>query len=512
MGFLSDIRGRVSTQPLDGQPGAGRFPLLRYFIGASVLIIGVVTALSAFLFVRVAEANFTDQIERRSAQEVVHFGAIFYRTVWFPSQEQRSAEGLEGIDQGLMQQFADGTSFGLNIVQVNVLDADGVTRFSTDPATVGAVGLQGEAYTDVVEHGVPFSTVQRDESIRVIDGSEHQIDILNTYGPLFNVNPEASEEGNLVGVLQIVQDVTSDLSTARSDSLRNAILGSVLMALVLFTLLLLIVFRADRNIGRSHRQLLKQQSELEAAHAHNVQAAKLAAVGELVAGVAHELNNPLSGIWGLARLLQDEELDARAREEVTMIHNEAERSVRIVRNLLSFARNSTDGMTYTSINDAVQAAVDIWKHQLEMSNIELVPELAPDLPNTMADAHEVQQLALNLIVNAEQAMEDAQGGGRLLVKTERAGAVIRLIVSDNGPGISKEVQEKLFDPFFTTKDVGKGTGLGLSICYGIVQSHGGTIRVESEPSYGATFVVELPIVAERAASPEGQAVESGTLE
>lgn len=499
---------RNSNQPLGGTPEAARFPLLQYFISASVVIIGVVTVLSAFLFVRVAETNFTEQIESRSAQEVVHFGAIFYKTVWVPSQEQRPSMDLGGIDQSLLQPFADSTSFGLNIVQINVLDADGTTLFSTDPSRVGTIGLQGDAYTSVVERGVPSSAVQRDENVRIIDGSENRIDTLNTYGPLFDVSPETSEEGNLVGVLQIVQDISGDLSAARSESLRTAVLGSILMALMLFTLLLLIVFRADRNIARSHRQLLRQQQELEAAQTQNVQAAKLSAVGQLVAGVAHELNNPLSGIWGLSRLLQDEELDPTVREEVVMIHKEAERSVRIVRNLLSFARNSSDGMTYTSINDAVQAAVDIWKHQLELSNIELAPELAKGLPYTMADAHEVQQIALNLIVNAEQAMGDAQGGGRLLVKTELAGPAIRLIVSDSGPGISKENQQKLFDPFFTTKDVGKGTGLGLSICYGIVQSHGGSIRVESEPPYGATFIVELPIVPEGSPPQAGQEVES----
>jgi two-component system NtrC family sensor kinase len=137
---------------------------------------------------------------------------------------------------------------------------------------------------------------------------------------------------------------------------------------------------------------------------------------------------------------------------------------------------------------------------LKVTNIEVVTELAPDLPKTMADVHQVQQVFVNLITNAEQAMTGAHGGGTLKLKTERTDGAIRVSVADDGPGVRQEDLKRIFDPFFTTKEVGKGTGLGLSICYGIVREHGGRISARNNPDRGATFTVELPIVSENEAS------------
>jgi len=138
-----------------------------------------------------------------------------------------------------------------------------------------------------------------------------------------------------------------------------------------------------------------------------------------------------------------------------------------------------------------------------VNNVEIVKDLGPHLPNTMADFHQMQQVFVNVVTNAEQAMTQEHGGGRLVVKTERTGDTIRVSFADDGPGMSGEVLRSVFDPFFTTKEVGKGTGLGLSICYGIVQEHGGRLYAESEPGGGATFVVEIPIVAEIVRPREG---------
>ena len=252
--------------------------------------------------------------------------------------------------------------------------------------------------------------------------------------------------------------------------------------------------KADEALRESEKKAVEALEELKIAQHSLVQAEKLSSVGQLVSGVAHELNNPLAGIRSLSRLVMRRDLDETLKKELAMIHEEAERSVRIVQNLLSFARRHEGAKVYTSINTAIEATLELRRYELRVNNVELEVHLEPTLPPTMADVHEIQQVALNLIVNAEQAMLEAHGEGRLLVKTEQVGSMIRFVVSDNGPGISKENLGKLFDPFFTTKDVGKGTGLGLSICYGIVQEHGGRIWAESEPPNGATFFVELPIV------------------
>ena len=272
--------------------------------------------------------------------------------------------------------------------------------------------------------------------------------------------------------------------------------------LVLYGGLVSIVWSGWRTIQRqqgvlteTNESLWKANEELKAAHSQTIESAKLAAVGQLISGVAHELNNPLTSMWGLAQLTAERDLDEPTKGEVEMILMEAERSLRIVQNLLSFARPSEGLKMDTSINNAVSDALELRRYELEVSDIELIEDLSPDLPLTYADPHGIQQVVLNLIINAEQSMLTANGGGRLLVKTEQVEDMIRLEVTDNGPGIPLENLEVIFDPFFTTKDVGKGTGLGLSICYGTIQQHGGRIRVRSELGEGATFIVELPIIS-----------------
>ena len=212
-----------------------------------------------------------------------------------------------------------------------------------------------------------------------------------------------------------------------------------------------------------------------------------------MAGVAHELNNPLYSVVGLSHLIMQKELDETLRAELKMVHAQAERCVRIVQNLLSFARRKKPEKGYISINEAIEATLRLRSNDLRLNGIDLQVDLQSGLPRIFADDSEIQQVVLNLIINAEQAMLEADGGGTLLVKTEGQGGLVRIIVRDDGPGISKEATDQIFDPFFTTKEVGKGTGLGLSICYGIIQDHGGVIRVESDSPHGATFIVELPV-------------------
>ena len=262
--------------------------------------------------------------------------------------------------------------------------------------------------------------------------------------------------------------------------------------------------QAEETLRESEKKAIKALEELKEAQRTLVRAEKLSSLGQLVAGVAHELNNPLYSVWGLSELVMKRDLTETLRRELGMIHAEAERCVKIVRNLLSFARPSRAGKLYMPVNPAIVAALEMRRYELEVNNIELDVNLQPDLPLIMGDAQEVQQVALNLIVNAEQSMIKAHDGGKLLIRTEHAGPMVRFVVRDSGPGISKEDLDQIFDPFFTTKEVGKGTGLGLSICYSIIQEHGGTIRAESEPPDGATFIVELPIVSHTA---EGESKE-----
>ncbi len=226
-----------------------------------------------------------------------------------------------------------------------------------------------------------------------------------------------------------------------------------------------------------------------------LQQEKLVAVGQLVSGVAHELNNPLAGVMAFAQLLlaSPAALDDDGREAVETIYHEAKRAAKIVSNLLTFARQQPAERGAVRLNDIVTDTLELRRYALRTVGVALDVSLDPALPTTWADASQLQQVVLNLIVNAEHAMASADRP-RLSIRTELAdgGNTIVLAITDNGTGIAAEQVDRIFNPFFTTKPVGQGTGLGLSISDGIAREHGGRIRVESTFGAGATFLLELP--------------------
>ncbi|MBI3040931.1 MAG: PAS domain S-box protein [Chloroflexi bacterium] len=223
---------------------------------------------------------------------------------------------------------------------------------------------------------------------------------------------------------------------------------------------------------------------------------RLAAIGELAAGVAHEINNPLTGVIGFSqRLLRKSSLKS-VRRDLKRIHSEARRAARVVENLLVFARRHQPKKEYSDINDILEKTLELRTYDLKTRNIELEVNLAPDLPRIMADFQQIEQVFLNIILNAEQAVTAMRGGGKLSIKTERAKGCVRISFADDGPGITVEDLDKLFNPFFTTRGDRGGTGLGLSICHGIVTEHNGRIYARSRAGKGATFFVELPLATE----------------
>ena len=231
-----------------------------------------------------------------------------------------------------------------------------------------------------------------------------------------------------------------------------------------------------------------------------IQSEKLSAIGQLITGVTHELNNPLTAVMGYSQLLQmNEGVNAEVRRDLNKIYAQAQRAAKIVQNLLLFARQEKAARQFLDVNDVLERTIELRSYQLRVQNIEVIQELDDRLLGVMGDPYRLQQVFLNLIKNAEDAMTDHRGSGRLVISSELAGGTIRCKFTDDGPGISPTVKQHLFEPFFTTKEIGKGTGLGLSICFGIVSQHGGQIEVESRPGEGATFVVELPVAKERPA-------------
>ncbi len=228
------------------------------------------------------------------------------------------------------------------------------------------------------------------------------------------------------------------------------------------------------------------------------QSEKMASVGQLVSGVAHELNNPLTGILGFAQLLLARDLDAESRRYVETIAGEAERASKIVQNLLSFARRRRPEKTLVNLNTLVERVLELREYELRVHDIEVNRDYAPDLPPCFADPHQIQQVLLNVLINAEQAVKGVRGPRRIAVRTTSAAGWVRVTVQDSGPGIAPDHLRRVFDPFFTTKPVGEGTGLGLTISYGIVEEHHGRISVDSRLGEGATVTVELPAAQEGA--------------
>ncbi len=252
------------------------------------------------------------------------------------------------------------------------------------------------------------------------------------------------EQGRVVGVLGVVRDVTEE--------------------------------------QRLTEQLLQQE--------------KLAAIGQLVSGVAHELNNPLAGVMAFSQLLLSTPgTDPDLKSALETIHAESKRAARIVTNLLTFARQHPPERRDADLNQLLLDTLELRRFALRVQQIEVDVDLDESLPPTWADGYQLQQVFLNVLANAEQALDGWEGTRRITLRTERRGGMLVTTISDTGPGVPPQLADRIFNPFYTTKPVGQGTGLGLSISHGIVHEHGGRIELRASEGGGATFVIELPLTA-----------------
>ena len=248
------------------------------------------------------------------------------------------------------------------------------------------------------------------------------------------------------------------------------------------------------SFNRMAGELDQRDKALKEAEAQLVQSEKMAAFGLLGAGIAHEAKNPLAGILGCAQLsLRKAEAGSPIHANLQLIEKETKRCKTIIENLLKFARQEKTTFEPTDVNVPLLDAMSIVRHQLELNRVKLQDDLGSSLPRIKGSANQLQQVFMNLLINAQQAM-GAEGGSVTVSSRDVDGEKVEVRVADTGPGIPKEIQWRIFDPFFTTKPNGKGTGLGLSVTYGIVKDHGGEIALESEVGSGATFIITLPAI------------------
>jgi len=278
-------------------------------------------------------------------------------------------------------------------------------------------------------------------------------------------------------------------------------IGNQIAATIDKSLLLDKTREAYETLRRTQEQLL--QSE------------KMAAVGQLISGVAHELNNPLTAILGYSQLLKTEKVsEARGRGYLEKLHKQAQRTHHIVQNLLSFARQHKPERAPVQLNQILEDTLVLREYDMKLNNIVVHRHFDSQLPLTGGDFHQLQQVFLNILNNAVDAILEMGGPGEIWISTQAVGNRLRVELTDSGPGVHNP--HRIFDPFYTTKPVGKGTGLGLSICYGIVKEHGGEIQVRNSPPRGATFTITLPLLvvsssASRMDTPRAASVASGTI-
>jgi two-component system NtrC family sensor kinase len=221
--------------------------------------------------------------------------------------------------------------------------------------------------------------------------------------------------------------------------------------------------------------------------------ARLASIGELAAGVAHEVNNPLTSVLGYSEMVLRSSIPDEYRKDIQTISDETQRAAKIVQNLLFFARKSGTEKQYIDLNSIVNRALEMKTYDFKVSNISVNSELSPKILKTMVDEHQLVQVLLNILTNAEQAIHEAGRAGHIDVRTRELDNRLEITIKDDGPGMPPEVLSKIFEPFFTTKEVGRGTGLGLSISYGIVKQHGGDVWVENSAAKGTKFHINLPV-------------------
>ena len=239
--------------------------------------------------------------------------------------------------------------------------------------------------------------------------------------------------------------------------------------------------------------IIEDHTETRRLQEHLIQSEKLSAIGQLIAGVAHELNNPLASVLGFADyLVESGDVPAHLAEPLRVIQQEAQRAAVIVKNLLTFARRQDQDRRQLALGTVLDRTIALLKNQLLGLHVDIELSVDPDLPEIDGSLNQLQQVFLNLANNAAQAIASTGRPGSVLVHARRRLDGVAVDVTDDGPGIPEELHQKVFEPFFTTKPQGEGTGLGLSICLGIVKEHGGRISLQSLPGHGATFTVELP--------------------
>jgi signal transduction histidine kinase/CheY-like chemotaxis protein len=338
-----------------------------------------------------------------------------------------------------------------------------------------------------VEHSIAGQVVKTGQPILQSTQDEETLKVKTGYLVKSLVNVPLKAKDEVIGVLTVNNKVSSKPFTDNDVHLLSALADYATIAIVNAQL-----YEETKRWSKELEQKVEERTqELRATQEQLLQSEKLASIGQLAAGVAHEINNPMGVILGFTQgILKTLPEDNPLRKPLTNVEKESLRCKRIIQNLLDFARHSEPTPHLTNINELIDASCELVEHQISLQNVKLVKDYDPALPSIMADPNQLQQVFINIMLNAYQAMPD---GGTLHITTRTVSSELQVMFADTGPGIPEENLQHIFDPFFTTKEVGEGTGLGLSVSYGIVKAHGGDIEVDSQMGKGTTLIIKLPL-------------------
>lgn len=504
---------------------------------AGIVLLGTMT-----LFAYLNISSLKEMCLQEAIKDADNLGDTILRTTHYQMMEN---------DRERVYKMIEEVSGQKGVENIRLLDKDGIINFSTAKNEIGTrVDSNAEGCNGCHVAKTPLMNAPSFARSRIFSNADGE-EILGVTKEINNqescYTAEChfhSKEASLLGVLDVhvtLADMQQKVTSSRNEIIFFTITLLTTLSLCLFGLIQKLINRPvtnlleqteklkygqldsrisevrndelgelafafndmTENLQKAHEELKdwgftleekveERTHEIEQMQSQLIQSAKLASLGELVAGIAHEINNPLTGILMFSTLvLKDPKLNESLKPNMETIQGETKRCAKIVQNLLDFSRHTTPEKARCLLEPIIENTLKVTATRNRFGNIHIIKNYAEDMPEIQVDAGQLEQVFMNLILNAGQAMPD---GGSLTITTQRFEKDrIQIELKDTGSGIPQEIKDKIFDPFFTTKDRSRGTGLGLSISYGIIKNHGGDIEVDSSPEEGTTFTITLPV-------------------
>ncbi|GBC63269.1 two-component sensor histidine kinase [Desulfonema ishimotonii] len=460
------------------------FRLVKYFTFASLIVIFIGTIVLSFLNIHWARTlQFKKSqdyalllIENLNHQVYTQFQIpVYYIFGKIQLRNRRQFELMDKIVRNTLHSFKIDT---VNLYDVN----DNIISYSFEPSLVGQRDLGGEGYRNAVLGQSTSRLVQKGNFWETLLGRPHEIKVI-TFAPLREAKPLTRISGKVLGVIEVVQDLSEDYKTIFRFQIRVIITCTLVMSLLL-VILIFVVKKGEAIIEQRNRERMRLREQLNRAE-------RLSSLGEMVAGISHEIRNPLGIIKSSAELLKKKMEKIPASGAIPdIIVEESDRLNNIITDFLDYAKPRAPHLKLCHMDEVLEKNITFLTPQIEAQGY-IVKKQYDRLPVIAADPDMMYQVFLNLMINAMQSMP---GGGEIQIIGTSDRKNLTLIFKDKGEGVPAEVMEKIWDPFFTTKET--GTGLGLGIVRNIIEAHGGTIRIENRPIYGAQVVIGLPIKAE----------------